>query len=140
MIKFNKKLSSPLAIGIIIILALAVIVICFYLYKTMPAVLQQDEIKNQVTPKKESDKIEKNIDLLISTESEIMSCKIDKDCGIQFDTCACKTVCRNSKDYKYIDNCQKSCKIEDTDFSIQDCKCENNKCVKKAVQYFAPGE
>jgi len=55
-------------------------------------------------------------------------CKTDSDCDIKFDSCQRKTVCRN-KNYKFYNECpDPSSLIQDIDFKIQKCKCENNQC------------
>lgn len=148
--KLNIKISTPVAIGAIIILALIIGFICFFSCKSLNYygnMIDQKPFEKgykgdikpeEPKPSPDQGKIEKNIDLSKSPESEILACKVAEDCGIRLDTCNCKTVCRNIKDYKYIDSCNKACKIEEMDFETQDCQCQNDRCVKKVVQYFQP--
>jgi hypothetical protein len=55
-------------------------------------------------------------------------CKADSDCAVKFDSCQKKTLCRN-KNYKFYSECSNpSNLIKDIDFTIQNCRCENNQC------------
>jgi len=55
-------------------------------------------------------------------------CQTDLDCGIKFDSCQRKTLCRN-KNYKFYSECpDPSTLIQDIDFKIQNCQCINNRC------------
>jgi len=73
-------------------------------------------------------------DVLYHINSEkAKTCQIDSDCVAKLDTCKCKIVCRNAN-YKYFDDCNSYCTIEETDFSIQRCECYNNQCVKKGAK------
>lgn len=83
----------------------------------------------------EENKEKRNIDTSKNPDGAIVACKVNNDCGIRFDTCGCKTVCRNVT-FHYFDDCMKACEIDDTDFRIQLCKCENNQCVQDKINPF----
>lgn len=136
----NKEQKIYIAIGII---ALIIIIAAgCYFYKTSVSEPKGEEQTEQQKSELEKlqggveSKTEKNIDESKNQSGDIMSCKTDADCGVRMDTCNCRLVCRNTVDFTYKDDCNKACTIQEMDITTQDCKCENNKCVKKAVQYF----
>lgn len=63
------------------------------------------------------------------------NCNTDADCGVRFDSQNCKNVCKNVS-FKYFNESPKACIINETNFDIQDCKCENNLCVRKLKNMF----
>lgn len=62
--------------------------------------------------------------------ANLNSCTVDSDCKVKFSNCGCANVCVLKGLDSNID-CARACAIEESDRTITNCKCENNKCVGK---------
>jgi hypothetical protein len=83
-----------------------------------------------VSPPIENSPEKINLDFSNDPQKKSLYCNIDSDCMTTLDTCNCKLVCRN-KQFRYFDNCLKACTIQEMDFTVQECQCQNNQCVDK---------
>lgn len=55
-------------------------------------------------------------------------CNVDSDCVVKLNSCSCKNICANTSEFI---TCARACLENETDTSVQSCKCEDNKCVEK---------
>jgi len=101
----NKGISTPIALTIIVILALLV---------AMIAIIFPRDIDIQETS------------VLISQGGDSQECNSDSKCQLVFSNCDCKNVCLSSSEI-INDDCEQIC--DQKDLSVQECKCENNECV-----------
>ncbi len=58
------------------------------------------------------------------------ACAKDSDCEVYFSSCSCANVCIVKNQDNIID-CARACTTEESNLTIQSCKCEDNTCVGK---------
>ena len=148
MINLNRGVSTSIALTIIIVLAVVLVggvaaYNYYYVLEKEPGMLEvkvpEGEIPVDETADWEiySEEIEPapNNSEFFSKEylkENLSACNVDSDCEIVFSSCACKNVCRNVYDEDKRD-CARFCSEDESDYSIKNCKCENNQCVSAEI-------
>jgi len=150
----NKKINFNTSVAIIILISAVFVIVFYSQYKKNISIFPQDnefinlgkksteteeeKITNQepfapdsiISPLVENSSEKINLDFSNDPQKKSLYCEFDSDCITTLNTCNCKLVCRN-KQFKYFDNCLKACMVQEMDFTVQECQCQNNQCTDK---------